>query len=168
MSQIHRLTLDRAAEVNTALLAAYRRLNPEHLRRTHHFHGRFENTYIPLAQIPELQPVVNAGLGFAQNLLGRQPLRYGFWFNEMGPGHVTSRHNHEEDDELLSGCYYIRVPAKSGRFLAEMEEGEVPIQPKEGLFLFFSPSLMHAVEENLSEETRLSVAFNFGRAEEAD
>ncbi len=165
MPMIHRLHLPQAETINGPLLEAYWQLDRSAIRQTHHFHGRFENTYVPLAQIPALQPVVDAGLAFACNLLGRDQLRYGFWFNEMGPGQMTSRHNHDEDDELLSGCYYIQVPKRSGRFIAEEAGEEIPIQPKEGLFLFFSPSLMHAVEENLSQEIRLSVAFNFGRAE---
>lgn len=160
---IHCHRLDDAATVNAALLAHFQAIKAtEAVRRTHFFHGRYENTYIPLELIPELRPVAEAGLRWASTILGRDDLRYAFWFNEMPAGSCTGLHAHNDDDELLSGCYYIRVPARSGRFVAVAGEERTPVQPEEGMFLFFSPELPHEVEENQSGETRLSVAFNYG------
>jgi hypothetical protein len=164
---LHRRRLPNADEINAAILARYRQLGEDRiLRRTHHFHGRFENTYVALEQIPELQPVVDLVLASAREILpDAGELRYGFWFNEMGPGHVTSLHDHDEEDELLSACYYIRVPERSGCFIAVEDGQQRFLQPEEGLLILFPPQLPHAVEENQSGETRLSVAFNIGPAE---
>jgi hypothetical protein len=167
LATIHRYHLPNAETINAALLQRFLQIKGDaQVRRTHHFHGRFENTYIDLQMIPELQAVAEAAQAQAQQILGRgQPLRFGFWFNEMGPGHCTSLHDHDENDELLSACYYIRVPPNSGCFVAVEGEQRERIQPQEGLLLLFSPRLLHEVEENQSDEVRLSVAFNFGPAD---
>ena len=165
---IHKHTIDNAEAVNAAILERFNAIKgSDAVRQTHFFHGRFENTYIKLEDIPELKPVAEAAVEFAHEILGdEEELRYGFWFNEMGPGCCTSLHNHDELDEKLSGCYYIRVPENSGRFVAIEDEERTLVAPEEGTMLFFSPALMHEVEENESGEVRLSVAFNFGPPEE--
>jgi len=86
----------------------------------------------------------------------------------MQAGHSTSTHTHEEDDELLSGVYYISVPKESGDLIlgdVSKDEKRIRITPEEGEFIFFSPKLLHAVEENQSSELRLSIGVNFGPAE---
>jgi len=159
---LHEMRLDGAEEINAALRRRYEEVKGgEAVRRSHFFHGRFENTYLPMEVIPQLAPVAAAAPDFAQRLLGER-LRYGFWFNEMGPGCCTSLHHHDELDERLSGCYYITVPEASGRFVAVEGGRRIPVTPTEGRMLFFSPALPHEVEENRSGQTRLSVAFNFG------
>lgn len=98
----------------------------------------------------------------ARRILGRDALHFGFWFNEMQPGHETSLHTHEENDELLSAVYYVSAPPESGRLVVEEDEAQILITPRPGLLLLFPPDLPHAVERNASDRTRLSVAFNFG------
>jgi hypothetical protein len=132
--------------------------------QTHHFHGRFENTYVPAMLMPALTPLIDWVLEQARQVLGRTELHYGFWFNEMGPGHRTSLHSHEEVDELLSAVYYIQVPQNSGRLVLWEDDTAHRIEPEEGMLLMFPPQLPHEVEENRSNATRLSVAFNFGPA----
>jgi hypothetical protein len=154
---------DDPAVDNAAIAAALAdaKRHPE-AYQTHHFHGRFENTYVPADQIPALAPLITWVEEQARQVLGREALRYGFWFNEMGPGHRTSLHSHQEDDELLSAVYYLQVPPHSGRLLLWKDDTAHPVTPEEGMLLLFPPSLPHEVEENRSEGTRLSVAFNFG------
>ena len=166
--KIDKRQLDNAETINAAILKRFDEIKEgDAVRRTHFFHGRFENTYISLEDIPELKPVAEAAMACAKEILGtEEELHYGFWFNEMGPGCCTSLHNHDEMDELLSACYYIKVPRNSGCFVAVEDEEKTCIEPEEGSILFFSPALMHEVEENQSGETRLSVAFNFGPKEE--
>lgn len=160
--------LHHAETVNRAILQRYLQLRDHPAtRRTHQFEGRFENTYIELAQIPELQPVVDAALHYAHAILDRDRLKYGFWFNEMGPGERTTLHSHEEADELLSCVYYVTAPAHSGRLEVHDDPALTYLEPRPGLFAFFDPSLPHAVETNRSADLRLSVAFNFGPADTA-
>lgn len=162
---VHYLDLPEHAPVNADLLRALEReTGGPHMRQSHLELGRYENTYIERAHIPEVEPVLQAALGSAQAILGEDKLRVGFWFNVMRPGDRTARHNHEEDDELLSCVYYLSAPADSGDLLLYPPEGALRITPVEGRLVFFSPKLAHAVAENRSEQTRVSVAFNFGRA----
>lgn len=136
--------------------------------RTHAFHGRFENTYVPADLIPALAPLADWVLGQARKVLDRDALRWGFWFNEMGPGHRTSLHDHDEDDELLSAVYYVQVPPESGRLVLWQGDQAIRVEPREGQLVLFAPHVPHEVEENRSNATRLSVAFNFGPPEAAD
>jgi ectoine hydroxylase-related dioxygenase (phytanoyl-CoA dioxygenase family) len=86
----------------------------------------------------------------------------GFWFNAMQPGDKTARHNHDEEDELLSCVYYITAPQQSGDLLLFDREETLRVTPEAGKLVLFSPKLAHAVDENRSDQQRLSVAFNFG------
>jgi len=144
-------------------------------RRSHFIGGRFENLYLKAERLPGLSNLLSFGLEQARVLLssGRadwldepiradQPLRAGFWVNAMQPGQSTSRHSHEEHDELLSGVYYVSAPADSGDILFHDAPFETRLQPQPGLMLLFSPALEHSVEINLSNRQRLSIAFNIG------
>lgn len=168
LSPVYFAEMPRAEGLNRALRAAFEREKaaPD-LRRTHHFGGRFENTYIPAARLPELAPICSFALRAASGILGRRSLRHGFWFNEMHPGQRTTLHSHEEDDELLSGVYYLACPEHGGRLILHDDEAHILIEPRPGLLVLFPPDLPHEVEVNDSAETRLSVAFNFGPADSA-
>jgi hypothetical protein len=134
--------------------------------RTHHFGGRFENIYIAMADIPEIGTVLDVFRQQAGAWLGRDPhrLKAGFWFNAMEYGQRTSLHHHDENDELLSAAYYVRVPAQSGDLLLYDGERTVPVHPQEGKLVMFAPALLHEVTASHSHELRLSVGMNLGPA----
>ena len=160
---VHRATLAGYESLNRALLAGLaREIDGPHVRQSHLEMGRHENTYIAREAIPEVEPLCRAALSAAQQILGRQELRLGFWFNIMQPGDRTARHNHEEGDECLSCVYYLEAPENSGDLLLYPPQGILRITPVNGRLVFFSPRLAHAVEENRSGRRRVSVAFNFG------
>lgn len=162
------LEVEQAERINPALITQFHKArDADDSRQTHHFHGRFENTYVQRSRVPALQAVLDTAHSHAGNLLGHTDLKSGFWFNEMGPGHRTSLHSHEESDELLSAVYYIAVPADSGDLILHGDEGIVRIQPRPGLMVLFDPSLPHEVTTNESTSTRLSVAMNFGPAQDS-
>ena len=109
--------------------------------------------------------MIVAGEKAALKILGRSgELRCGYWFNQMGPGHQTSLHTHDEDDELLSAVYYVTAPNNSGDLVMEASPVSIRVRPSPGLMVLFPPTLAHAVETNQSGQDRLSVAFNFGPA----
>lgn len=168
-SRVHIGFMPEAEDLNRRILEAYHLLGEQDLlRRTHFFGGRYENLYLDRSRIPEIGLVLDRAEDFAREILHRrdQPLRCGFWLNDMGPGHVTTEHTHEEDDELLSGVYYVRVPRDSGELLILDRRIRTQVQPEPGMFVFFAPEVLHAVTENRSAETRLSIAMNFGPATE--
>lgn len=156
-----------ASLLNPRVRAAFDAQQPaSELTCSHFFHGRFENIYLPLERIPELQPLLEFAARAAGEILGApgQNLRTGFWFNLMRPGDVTTRHTHDEDDELLSAVYYLSVPPASGDLILYPPAGPVRITPREGQLVLFSPSLAHEVGENRSTEMRLSIGMNLGPA----
>ncbi len=151
--------------LNQSLIAAFEREHHgPHSRQSHFELGRFENSYIDRSAIPEIEPLIAAAEQAAHTILMRQDLKLGFWFNAMEPGQRTARHNHEEEDELLSGVYYLDTADECGDLLVHHAGGTERIAPVAGCFVFFSPKLAHEVEENRSGQRRLSVAFNFGPA----
>ncbi|MGF1548664.1 MAG: hypothetical protein ACFCUG_15210 [Thiotrichales bacterium] len=134
-------------------------------RHSHYFGGRFENLYLPEALVPALAPVLRYARAAAQSHLGlTAPPRLGFWFNAMAPGESTLAHTHDDDDECLSGVYYVRVPADSGDLLLGEGVTATRIVPVPGILVLFPPDLVHEVTVNRSEHVRLSIGMNFGPA----
>lgn len=163
---IHVGFLPEATTINQQIMDAYQTLGEQDLlRRSHFFNGRYENLYLDRALIPAIGRVMAQAEAFAQNILNiGHELRSGFWMNDMGPGHVTTEHDHDEDDELLSGVYYVQVPENSGDLviLDKRIQTRTLVTPQAGMFVFFAPSALHSVTANLSEERRLSIGMNFG------
>jgi len=139
-------------------------------RKSHHFNGRYENLYIQQAQLPSLDALSHWLQALAGQLLPQpaEPLKFGFWFNQMGAGHTTTRHHHQDDDELLSVVYYLKIPPDSGHLRLFQNETVISIKPHAGLCVLFQPEIEHEVSANNSDQTRLSIAFNFGKMQAPD
>lgn len=154
-----------ADALNQAIVARFNRVRDQpEVEKTHFLAGRFENLIVPRELIPELEPVLELASFYAKEVVADEDLRFAFWFNAMGPGHKTLRHDHLEDRELLSAVYYIDVPENSGRLLLYNGQVELRYQPRAGDLILFDPSVPHEVEPNQSERMRLAVAMNFGPA----
>ena len=152
----------RDSQFNARLLKQYlSTIDNSGVRRTHFFDGRFENVYLDNEQIPLLAELKADARTYAQSLLGKPIKKMGCWFNAMEPGHRTTLHSHDEDDEQLSGVYYVTVPEHSGDLIIHTPGKAIGHQPRAGQWVFFTPQTPHEVEQNRSEETRLSIAFNF-------
>lgn len=163
--ECYMMELADARGVNDAVWSQYQCVRDDPgLRRTHHFAGRYENIYVGEDQIPALKPVLQAARQGAARFLHQEEIRLsvGFWINDMGPGQVTVPHRHDEDDELVSAVYYVRAPENCGDLVLTRGVASTRIIPRQGMFVFFSPDVMHEVTENKSDETRLSIGMNFG------
>ncbi len=161
-------TLENPANLNTSLYARFMELSgTDRVRQTHHFAGRFENIYIEAADIPDMETVLNVVKQQAAQLLGMpaESLSAGFWFNAMEAGQRTAIHHHDENDELLSAVYYIRVPENSGDLVLYDGGERVIVRPQEGKVVMFAPNVLHEVTANLGSGLRLSVGMNVGPAE---
>lgn len=156
-------------DVNQTLVKKIELLSDTDIKeKTHLFNGRYENIYLEENTIPELKVIIKAALEQAAILLTlkKEDLTFGFWLNLMAAGDVTTAHTHDDDNELLSCVYYIKAPQNSGDLIISEKNKKINIPPEEGCFIFFSPSTLHEVAENKSEQSRLSIAFNFGLREE--
>ena len=165
----HELTLQGSEDLNARLYDRFMQLQAtDRIRQTHHFAGRFENTYIKATDIPDIAPVLNAMKQQAGQLLGvpAATLKAGFWFNAMEAGHRTSLHHHDENDELFSAVYYIRVAENSGDLVLHDAGKTVRIQPQEGKLVMFAPAVLHEVTAHRGTGLRLSVAVNIGPADD--
>ena len=134
------------------------------IRQSHHFEGRFENIYIDETNIPDIATVLDILKQQTEQWLGvkADTLKVGFWFNVMEAGQRTAPHHHDENDELLSAVYYIRVSENSGDLILHDNGKRVSIQPQEGKLVMFAPGVLHEVTVNLGKEMRLSVGMNVG------
>lgn len=154
--------------LNPSLCARINRLSETGIIRRHHYlGGRYENIYVELESLPEIGAILDAAMEQAAAILGRShaTLRIGWWLNRMQPGDVTYAHTHDEDDELLSGVYYIDALSDSGRLVLIAADRRVEIEPRAGMFVFFAPVIPHEVTRNESGRLRLSVGFNIGPLE---
>jgi hypothetical protein len=161
------LTLAKPGKLNDSLYTRFMELSAAgRVRQSHHFEGRFENTYIEASDIPAIAAVLTLVKQQAGQLLGvsMEKLKTGFWFNAMQAGQRTAPHHHDENDELLSAVYYIRVPEHSGDLVLHGDDRKITVQPEEGKLVMFAPAVLHEVTVNHSAEMRLSVAMNVGPA----
>jgi hypothetical protein len=162
------VTLDQPDRLNAALYERFMTVSgTDRARQTHFFAGRFENIYMDAADIPEIAVVLDVVRQQAGRLLdipaGR--LKAGFWFNAMQPGHLTSLHHHDENDELLSAAYYVRVPENSGNLVLHDADRRVSVQPRAGMLVMFAPDVPHEVTMHEGRGLRLSVGMNVGPAD---
>jgi len=116
---------------------------------------------------------------FAQEYLTPKPVLGNMWANINYPGNYNRPHLHP--NSLFSGVYWIKTPFKSGNLMLyeprggaqvlmpNRKEGELPsqlwreiqYQPVAGRIIMFPAWLWHEVKPNESNDTRISVSFNF-------
>ncbi len=153
------------AAFHQALVTGFLKHQNDPLTRKSHFFGaRHENIYINADRLPMLQTLIDASIEQAHAVLGNSmaTLHCGHWFNAMQPGHETQPHTHDDDDERLSGVYYLQVPAHSGQLLLRHQDQVTRIQPEPGMWVFFPADIEHAVSLHRGDGLRLSVGMNFG------
>lgn len=156
-------TIQLTLALNTSIIDGfYQYYEMPEIKRSHFFHGRYENIYLTDDHIPALADLLAEVRLHASTILGTQNLQLGYWFNAMPPGAVTTRHSHDDDDELLSGVYYVQVPSDSGDLILYDAEPPTRITPEAGQLIFFPPDVDHEVTRNNSAENRLSIGMNFG------
>jgi uncharacterized protein (TIGR02466 family) len=111
--------------------------------------------------------------------LSLKPVCGNMWANINYPGCYNRPHIHP--NSLFSGVYFIKTPQKSGNLMVydprpgvqmtmpNRKEGksppeiwrEVHYEPKAGRCIMFPSWLWHEVKPNKSNDTRISVSFNF-------
>lgn len=164
-SLIHIAFMPGAADINQQILATYLQFDGgDFSRRSHFFGGRFENLYFERESIPAVKQVLEHANTCAAEILkvSRLSLRNGFWINDAGPEQSTTEHDHDDNDEILTGVYYIQVPPESGDLVIVDKHCRTLLSPQPGMFAFFAPNVLHSVSVNRSKERRISMGMNFG------
>ena len=121
---------------------------------------------------------------FAKEFLTMKPALGNMWANINYPGGYNRPHLHP--NSLFSGVYWIKTPVKSGNLMLYdprpgvhttmpnrnadgPKEGQLPpelwrevhYEPIAGRIIMFPAWLWHEVRTNESNDTRISVSFNF-------
>jgi len=85
---------------------------------------------------------------------------YNLWFNINGPGHSNNWHTHGTNYSLV-GVWYLQTPESSGNLLVEINGQIETIVPYPEMFITHPCGINHRVTENLANQDRISIAFNF-------
>ena len=116
---------------------------------------------------------------YQKEKLSRKPVCGNMWANINYPGCYNRPHIHP--NSLFSGVYFIKTPKNSGNLMVydprpgvqmtmpNRKEGQLPSQlwrevhykPQAGTAIMFPAWLWHEVRTNESNDTRISVSFNF-------
>ena len=116
---------------------------------------------------------------FKKEHLSLKPVLGNMWANINYPGNYNRPHLHP--NALFSGVYWVKVPPQSGNFMVydprtgvqvtmpNRKKGALPselwrevhYEPIAGRCIMFPSWLWHEVKPNESNQTRISVSFNF-------
>lgn len=133
---------------------------------------------------PEFKRLVQ-GLFEAQHIIYQEehydsePFLGGMWANVNPPGGMNRAHIHP--NSLWAGVYYVKAPKNCGKLIIDdprsaaslsrpaLREENVPeriwreksYEPVAGRLIMFPAWLTHCVDPNESDDTRISVSFNF-------
>jgi len=97
------------------------------------------------------------------------------WIAKIEPGKNSHFHNH--NNCMYSGILYLQTDENTGRIIFnqfdlkryqlepteynDYNSAELSIQPKNKTMIYFPAEIFHKIEENKSNITRYSLAFNF-------
>ena len=133
---------------------------------------------------PEYKPLVDELFKmvhqvFNEEFLDKQPLLGNMWANINPPGGYNRPHVHP--NSLFSGVYYVKTSPNCGQLVCNdprpgiqtcmptRKKVEIPkhlwrevhLEPQENRAIMFPAWLWHTVEPNESNDSRISVSFNF-------
>ena len=164
----------------TSWVLSYRASNPTPAGRTNR--GGWNSKDMDVLERPvwtPLRQVIHAACVTALGEMGRgrDAFELQSWINLHERGGFNYLHMHEA--ALLSGSFYLQVPAGSGVLtfrdprpgvLHGIIKGSVPnghadiqLKPSPGLLVLFPSWMEHYVEPHESDEPRICIAFNANR-----
>ena len=116
----------------------------------------------------DLAPVLEEVIQNVSQDVNKQLTIAKFWVNINRKYAYNKNHNHP--GALLSSVLYLKTNETAGDIVFENPfemtgfpafQGSYRVKPKNGLLLVFPAYLRHDVEQNLSDEDRISIAINF-------
>ena len=135
--------------------------------------------YILKTQLPEIKTFIELGIKSYVDkiLIPKYPLKFYItqsWINYTNLGQFHHKHTHP--NSILSGVFYFNAdPEKDKIFFYNEKYKQITIPTKEfnlfnseswwfpvktGGLIIFPSNLTHMVEQTISDETRVSLAFN--------
>lgn len=175
--QVHADDLTPRFESWIDLVLALRAANPRPAGRTNRQGWNSEDmAVLDRAEFAPLQQVVRAACVQALAEMNVRDVAFHLqsWINLHDRGGFNFPHVHE--GSLLSGSFYLKVPAGSGRFVFRDPRpgvvhgyvkggvpngyGDIHLTPDAGLLVLFPCWLEHFVEPHGSDEPRITIAFN--------
>ena len=156
---------------NAVILNSFNKFS-KHVSFSHKINYRWENQYLDFAYVREVNYIFRQACHLSRYLI-KNPLivpnkglgfdRDEFWFNIAKPGESTGWHDHKKGS-ILSGVYYLKVPQNSGNICFRIKQDEkwyfYEFESRENMLLLFDSKLEHSVTKNLSNQKRVSIAFN--------
>jgi len=129
--------------------------------------------FISRFELHELSEVVDEAAHELAKLstVGRKLIRKESWVNYQNKYQYQNVHAHGVYD--ISVCYYLKATVNDGVFRAypPVEElsiwnrvsdgGTIDYKPRTGLVLAFPSSMKHAVNQNMTDNTRISISCNY-------
>lgn len=160
-----------------AAVLAMRAAHPQPAGRTNRHGWNSEDmAVLEQAAFAPLQQAIRAGCTRALSEMGVRdvPFQLQSWINLHDRGGFNFLHVHE--GSLLSGCFYLSVPAGSGKLafrdprpgvIHGYVKGAVPngysdirLAPENGLLVLFPCWMEHFVEPHDNDQPRISISFN--------
>ena len=165
---IYVVSIENSKSINSVILGELRGSEDIHTY-SHKINDRFENTYVPISEVPITRRFINQATKIANDIYGKnmrvlhthrgKPID-GFWFNVMKSGDITGLHKHNKN-AYLSSAYYLTVPEDSGNIVFREGGKEFEIKSMSGELLIFPSQLSHKVLRSNSSQERISMAMNF-------
>lgn len=124
--------------------------------------SHYEDTKCP--DSPIIDEIVAELKAAFKGVTGMDLVLMDMWSHIHEKNMSTNQHSHYPAD--VSGVFYIKVPEGSGQLVFHpaanpYHPGRIPFKPEEKLFFLFPSFLDHSVTRNQSDETRISLSFNF-------
>ncbi len=139
---------------------------------SHKIRGRWENSYLPIDLVPQARIPIRYARDIGVEKFTRslcmiynafdenESTTLPFWFNSSLPGESTGLHDHAHL-AALSGVVYLSCQIKSGNVYLHLDGlPELEIMPEIGKLVLFEPWMSHGARSNLSNQPRVSLAFN--------
>jgi len=139
----------------------YKNLNPTPINRSNKNGYQSQNE---IQYLPEFYPLVNLLIKeislISPNLNNKIS---SMWLNISNKDSFNRPHIHGYH-KGISGIIYLKIPPNSGNivFLNPLDINfDKRVDPKEKNIILFNNNIPHYVEPNLSQEDRISIAFNY-------
>ena len=124
--------------------------------------SQYEDTRCP--ETPLVQEIIKELVEAFKGATGHDLILLECWSHIHEKNMSTRLHDHYPTD--VSAVYYVKVPKGAGSLVFHPQSnkyhvGSIPVEPEEKTFIFFPGHLDHSVSRNHSNETRISLSFNF-------